>query len=148
MQRTSFTPAPLRLRRDGWTPERQRGFVAAVAEGRTPATAAASVGMSRQTAYALRARPGAEAFAQAWDAAVQSARIARKAAVPRRPSVWERAVTGIATPIFYGGRQVGEVRRFDSRPIFDALRREAAFANRAGSSRQAHASAERARDRT
>ena len=147
MESTPFTPVPLRSRRDGWTAERQQAFVAALAEGRSPGTAARAVGMSRQTAYAFRGRAGAEGFADAWDAAIEAARRTRVAARPPRPTLWERAVTGIATPVFYGGRQVGEVRRYDHRPVFDALRREALRANRNGSPHLAHNSPERARDR-
>lgn len=63
----SFTPVPLRARRDGWTVERQRRFVAALARAGCVGRAAAAAGMSRESAYRLRRRPGAESFAAAWD---------------------------------------------------------------------------------
>jgi hypothetical protein len=39
-----FTPVPLRSRRDGWTPERQRLYVAALARTGHGGKAAAAVG--------------------------------------------------------------------------------------------------------
>lgn len=42
----AFTPVPMtRSRHDGWTPERQRGFIAALAQSGIVARAARSVGM-------------------------------------------------------------------------------------------------------
>lgn len=73
-----FTPVPLRLRRDGWSPELQLRFVVALAQGTKPGDAARAVGKNRQNAYALRKRAGAESFSAAWDAAVAFACRARK----------------------------------------------------------------------
>lgn len=61
---------PRRSRRDGWTPERQRDFLAALAATGSAATAAASVGMGLCGVYALRKHPDGQAFAAAWRAAV------------------------------------------------------------------------------
>jgi len=61
--RPDFEPVPLRHRHDGWTAERQRNFIALLAAGWRPGRAAARVGMSRKSAYALRSRPGGEGFA-------------------------------------------------------------------------------------
>jgi hypothetical protein len=55
------------IRHDGWTEERKAAFVAALEHGGTIAAAAASVGMSRRSAYRLRARPDGAAIAAAWD---------------------------------------------------------------------------------
>ena len=63
-----FIPVPVRNRRDGWTPERQAWFIAALAETGCVATAARRAGMARETAYRLRRKMGAESFAHAWDA--------------------------------------------------------------------------------
>jgi len=60
------------LRHDGWTPDRRRAFLEALAEGSTVEAACAHVGMSRVTAYALRRRDSG--FALAWGAAVLRAR--------------------------------------------------------------------------
>ena len=75
-----FAPVPLKTRHDGWSPELQLRFIAALARGATPGEAARRLGMSRQTAYALRKREGAEEFASSWDAALRFAREARIAA--------------------------------------------------------------------
>jgi hypothetical protein len=63
----SFVPVPLRSRRDGWTEERQRIFIATLARTRCVGRAAAAAGMSRESAYRLRRRKGAASFAAAWD---------------------------------------------------------------------------------
>ena len=66
-----FTPVPLaRTRHDGWTPERQRQFLIALAALGTVDAAAQAVGMSRISAYNLKKRDGAESFAREWDRAV------------------------------------------------------------------------------
>ena len=54
-------------RRDGWTPARQIGFLDALASTRSVSAAAASVGMSRESAYRLRARNEGGLFASMWD---------------------------------------------------------------------------------
>ena len=66
----AFYPVPVRTRRDGWTVERQADFLGLLAECGSVIGACEAVGMSRKSAYALRARPGAESFAAAWDAAL------------------------------------------------------------------------------
>ncbi len=66
-------PIPLRRRHDGWTPERQAAFLAALVATGAVAKAAARVGMSRVSAYKLRQRPEAAAFRAAWDAALAEA---------------------------------------------------------------------------
>jgi hypothetical protein len=65
-----FTPVPLRVRCDGWSPALQLRFVRLLADGMKPGAAARAVGKNRQNAYALRKRPGAESFAAAWDSAI------------------------------------------------------------------------------
>ncbi len=75
-------------RHDGWTIPRRTVFIAAIAAGRGVADAAATVGMSRESAYRLAARPGGEAFALAWYAAATQGRAiadAARAARHRRP---------------------------------------------------------------
>ena len=63
----AFEPIPSATRRrDGWTAERQRGFIAALAGIGMVEAAANSVGMSRKSAYDLleRAGPGSGAGAR------------------------------------------------------------------------------------
>jgi len=117
-----FTPVPLRARRDGWTAERQRGFIAALVETRSPTHAARAVGMTREGAHALRRRADASSFAAAWDAALARACECQ----PSRPSklcLYERAVEGVVVPYFYGGLQRGEYRRYDDGALLRLLRR-------------------------
>ena len=67
---TSDSPKCRRIRRDGWTPERQLQFLDALASTRSVATAAASAGMSREGAHRLRNRSEGTLFALLWDRAL------------------------------------------------------------------------------
>lgn len=60
------TPAH-RIRRDGWTAERQLAFLGALARTRSVTRAAAAAGMSRASAYRLRGRKDCVLFAALWD---------------------------------------------------------------------------------
>lgn len=114
----AFTPVPLaRARHDGWTPERQRGFIAALAESGVVAAAARTVGMGVTSAYNLRRRPGAESFAAAWDLVEEMAGDRALAFVV------DRALHGTVTPRFYRGRFTGATHhRFETRLALAALR--------------------------
>jgi hypothetical protein len=114
-----FDPVPVRARRDGWTPARQRRFILELARGSGPHAAARSLGLSRQTAYALRGRRGAEGFAAAWDAALAFAERAGVAgrAVPPGP----HGLEAVFVPRFYRGRLVGYVVREDHRSALRQL---------------------------
>lgn len=116
-----FDPVPLRHRRDGWTPGRQRDFIHWLAKGLRPGRAAARLGMSRKSAYALRSRPGGGGFAAAWDAAVASANRCRCEA--RAPGDWARGVEGVLRPIRHRGRIAAWDRRFDDRALLRLLHR-------------------------
>ena len=76
-----------------------------------PAEAARSVGRSRQSAYALRSKPGADGFAAAWDAALVFSSQAKNAA--RRNPFGEIGIDAVMVPRFYRGRLVGFVQRED-----------------------------------
>ena len=115
----AFLPVPVRARRDGWTPERQRRFIHYLAAGCGPSEAAAAVGKTRQTAFDLRRRPGAESFRAAWDAAVAFARARRFDASPR--SAAAQAREGVLVPRFYRGRLVSVERRYPSAPLMRVL---------------------------
>lgn len=68
----AFTPVPRQCQRhDGWTPERQRSFIEALADLGSVEAAARAVDMSSVGAYYLRRQPGAEEFRAAWEAALQ-----------------------------------------------------------------------------
>lgn len=115
-----FDPVPLRSRRDGWTPERQRAFIALVAKGLRPGRAAARLGMRRQGAYALRARADGESFAAAWDAAA-SAAARRRIADRSGRGLYARAIAGVPVPIRHRGRIVATERRFDDAALIRLL---------------------------
>ena len=65
--RASDSPRPRRIRRDGWTPERQLRFLDVLASTRSVAKAAASAGMSREGAYRFRERRDGALFGALWD---------------------------------------------------------------------------------
>ena len=112
----AFTPVPLeRIHHNGWTARRQRDFIAALAAMGTVLHAARAVGMTKQSAYNLRNRSGAESFAAAWDLALV---MGYDEAFGR---AMERATQGITTPRFYKGKQVGTRHRFDYRLALAAL---------------------------
>jgi hypothetical protein len=69
-----FTPVTVRRRHDGWTPERQRLYVAALFETGHAGRAARAVGMTAQSAARLRRRPDAAGFDRACAAAYDAAR--------------------------------------------------------------------------
>jgi hypothetical protein len=107
-----FTPVPTAARHDGWTVDRQRGFILHLAEGGVVAAAAKACGMSAKSAYALRKRADAASFAAAWDAALEEGRMrAFDHAI-------EIARHGEVVPVFYRGRQVGTRRRANNRLAF------------------------------
>jgi hypothetical protein len=64
---SSDSPRPPKIRRDGWTADRQLRFLDALARTRSIANAAASAGMSRESAYRLRERRDGMLFALLWD---------------------------------------------------------------------------------
>lgn len=112
-----FTPVQrAKLRHDGWTPARQRAFIAALAETGSVTEAAARVGKSTYGAYALRRAPGAESFERAWSAALDDG-IRRLASI-----AFTRATDGVAIPLMHGGKQVGERRVYSDQLLTFMLR--------------------------
>lgn len=72
--------APLPSLGHGWTTRRAALFIGALADFGMVSRAARSVGMSRQSAYALRARLGeGSRFAQWWDEALHEGAARRQA---------------------------------------------------------------------
>jgi hypothetical protein len=114
----AFTPVPsASTRHDGWTPERQRAFIAALREIGVVSWAAEAAGMSRKSAYGLLKRAGPESsFAFAW----REAQAAGHTAVLF--AAFRRAVEGVEEPYFYGGLQRGTRRVYDSRMLIAAYR--------------------------
>ena len=104
-----FTPVPRRRnRRDGWSEERQREFIAALARCGSAAAAARHVGKKPRSAYRLLDAPGAEDFARAWDVA------ADMGLEHLRSDALERSLNGAWIPVYRRGRLVRvEHRRND-----------------------------------
>lgn len=113
-----FTPVPVTPRRDGWTPERQRGFIEQLGRCGVVAAAARAVGMTPKSAYALRNRPDAGAFAAAWDEA------AERGLGASCSLAIERAIDGVMQPVYRRGRQVGMRRAYNDRLLMAALRQQ------------------------
>ncbi|WP_261320588.1 hypothetical protein [Qipengyuania aquimaris] len=88
-------------RRNSITPQLQRRFVATLAATGIVTQAARSVGKSMEALYKLRARPGAEGFAQAWDAALE------RGVQRLEDCALERALKGTPTPIVSAGKLLG-----------------------------------------
>lgn len=101
----AFAPVPVKPRHDGWTAERQRAFIVALAETGCVSEACAEVGITPRSAYRLREHAGAESFRSAWDhaTAMASARLVALA--------FERAVHGGVERIYRGGELVEERRK-------------------------------------
>ena len=93
-------------RHDGWTRDRMIGFLESLVETGSVSLAAESVGMTRQTAYRLRARLIGQPFDHAWDAALEFG------LQQLHHEALDRAMNGVPVPVFYGGEQVGERRVF------------------------------------
>ena len=114
-----FAPVPVRARRDGWTPQRQQEFIRYLAAGCGPSEAARAVGKTKQSAFTLRERPGAESFRAAWDAAAGFARERRFDASPKSGAA--AALEGVLVPRFYRGRLVSVERRYPCGPLIRLL---------------------------
>lgn len=111
----SFSPAPLRARIDGWTPEKQQLFCETLADCGLVRDAAAAVGMSPQSAYALRRRAEGRAFGLAWNAALYLARHRLM------DLAIERAMEGNVVSVTKDGEVIGERKQQDMRHLLAAI---------------------------
>lgn len=96
-----FAPVRRATRRsDGWPPDRQQGFVAALASLGNVDRAAHTVGRTASGAYKVRTSAGAEGFAEAWDKALAlyHVRNPRPARIGR-PSRGELLAVSAAQPV-------------------------------------------------
>lgn len=123
---------------DGWTAERQRQFLVAIAQGACVTRATALVGMSRQSAYALRDSARGAAFALGWRAAVLRSRDVLA------DTLMDRAFFGVRETITYDDGAMTTRHRHDNALAYRMLvrldrRADAALA--AGSPRAAGRSA-------
>lgn len=105
-----FTPVPRKCNRhDGWTPERQRAFIEALAATGSVTHAAHAVNMAKEGAYQLRLHPEAAEFRAAWDQALD---FGVNVLVD---TTMERAIHGVPVPIVYKGEVVAERRWYNDR---------------------------------
>jgi hypothetical protein len=91
-----------RKRLAGWSADRQRMFLAELAETGSIHLAANAARLSARGAYRLRTR--SPAFARAWDAALQLA-VGRLSAI-----AFDRAINGRVEQVFHEGNLIGEKR--------------------------------------
>lgn len=124
-----FPPVPLRARSDGWTEERQCGFLAQLYITGSAGAAARSVGMSRASAYRLRKCDGAVGFAHAWDTVLSPPGTGRHRAVKpdwrkvTTEALLRRVESGLIKPLLYRGVMVKIVRKPDNSALLRLLRR-------------------------
>lgn len=112
----AFTPLLRKKRHNGWTAERQRNFIHALAETGSVKAAARRVGKTTEGAYQLRRQPEAESFRAAWEAALAGG-------VQRLTDIaMERAMEGVPIPVFHKGEQVGERRSYNDRLLMFMLK--------------------------
>ena len=98
------------------TPARQVRFVMALAASGVVTQAAREVGGSLEALYRLRAMPGAEAFAGAWEAALD------RAMARLEDCALERAIEGEERVTYHNGKVVGRWRRYDTQLLIFLLR--------------------------
>jgi hypothetical protein len=104
-------------RSDGFTPDRQVAFLAALARCGVAADACRAVGISRDTAYRLRSSARGRAFALAWDAAILISR------GRLGDELQSRALNGVVDKIYRNGELWGERHRHDNRLAMAVLTR-------------------------
>ena len=114
----AFTPVPLRARSGTGV---KAEFLGLLAQTRCVSKAAALVGKSRESAYRLRGKAGAEEFAAAWDAIL---------GVPesrQRKVTLESLIRQIRQdryrPILRGGRYVATIKKPDNSALLALLGR-------------------------
>lgn len=112
-----WLPVKRKPRKDGWTPQRQRDFIAELAATGSVERAAMRVDMSPSSAHRLRRSPGAEQFSAAWDVALQhAARVLLDVA-------FARAFDGSTEPVFdKEGQRCGTRYRQNDRLLMFLLR--------------------------
>lgn len=117
---TTFTPVPRqRERHDGWTAERQRGFIEALADTGSVRHAAHAVNMTPEGAYLLRRHPEGKSFRKAWEAALALG-------VQKLEDIaMERAIHGVEVPVYCYGQLIGTRRVYNDSLLMFLLRNRA-----------------------
>ncbi|WP_299191642.1 hypothetical protein [uncultured Erythrobacter sp.] len=124
-----FRPVQTRSRADGWCEVRQCLFLAELYLSGTVITAARRVGMSRMSAYRLRARPDAASFARAWDSILAQPGTGKLPPIRMdwrkvtRDELVERFEAGLVKPVLYFGRVVAIERKADNSALLRLIRR-------------------------
>ena len=114
---TDFTPVPrLRNRDDGWSAQRQRDLVTAIACYGSVRAACNALYMSERGAYELRMHPEAGEFRAAWDLAVT------EGLTILEDIAWDRAINGTEQVIMYQGERVAMRTQYDNRLLTFMLR--------------------------
>ena len=112
-----WVPVRRRPRADGFTEAKQRAFIEMLADTGVVEEAASHVNMTVQSCYRLRRSPGAEGFAQAWNAAIQ------QAALRLVDLAFDRAINGSDEPVFdRDGRRVGRRMKPSDRMLIFLMR--------------------------
>jgi len=116
----AFTPVPRHYNRhDGWTPERQLGFIEALADTGSVRAAANTVNMTPEGAYLLRRHPEATEFRKAWEAALALG-------IQRIEDVaMDRALNGVEVPVYHFGKIIGTRIVYNDRLLMFMLRNRA-----------------------
>ncbi|WJY18088.1 hypothetical protein QQS45_10705 [Alteriqipengyuania flavescens] len=111
-----FDPVPRkRMRRGGWSAERQREFIALLAETGTVRDACRRMGAGEHHIYKLRAHPEGASFARAWEAALDLG--VRRV----EDTLMDRAINGVEVPVYHRGEIVGTRRVFNDRLLMFVL---------------------------
>ena len=115
-----FTPVPRQCKRhDGWTPERQRGFIEALADTGSVKAAAHAVNMTPEGAYLLRRHPQGKSFRKAWEAALALG------VMQLEDIAMQRALHGVEVPVYSYGKLVGNRVVHNDRLLMFMLRNRA-----------------------
>jgi len=104
-----ITPDPDEPGGPHWTAAKMAAFLRTLSASHSVAAGARSVGMSRQSAYKLRARLKGEPFDLAWECAT------RRQFDALAQAALERALNGVEVPHFHNGELIHTSRRYDER---------------------------------
>lgn len=119
-QLPAFAPVPRQCQRhDGWTEDRQRRFIEALADTGSVKAAAHRVNMTPEGAYMLRRHPEAAGFRKAWEAALALG-------VQQLEDIaMERALHGTEVPVYSYGKLIGTRVVHNDRLVMFVLRNRA-----------------------
>lgn len=96
------------------SPERRAAFLKVLSDTGNVQTAAESIDVLRSTVYNWRRKD--KEFSKAWDEALDIAADRVEAVF------WDRVINGVEEPVFYQGKQVATVRKYDNRALLEFLK--------------------------